>query len=212
MLEQRPTSRASFGLSHKNSFQETSNVSTPPEIAIQPPVNVFFVLTIKLTTPYSQSRDGSFKTDSLHRRGTSSPASQIRIFPPNTGERSKPSSVRNGMPGGLTNVDLLTPTDMEASTSQFTRTPRRYSSRLPGEDDAVSSAMSGGTLTTPPGRYHELRPEVGGRGSGMGRPPSMGHFGPMNTAEYAVPDSATTEDMTGIGAATQTKKKKGRRK
>jgi len=72
--------------------------------------------------------------------------------------------------------------------------------------------MSGGTLTTPPGRYHELRPEVGGRGSGMGRPPSMGHFGPMNTAEYAVPDSATTEDMTGIGAATQTKKKKGRRK
>jgi len=170
--------------------------------------------------PHSQSHDGSFKTDSLRgvsRRGTSSPASQIRIFPPNTGERSKPSSVRNGMPGGLTNVDLSTPTDMEASTSQYhdTRTPRRYSSRLPGEDDAVSSAMSGGTLTTPPGRYHEFGPEVGdteGRGSGMGRPPSMGHFSPMNTAVYSVPDSATTEDMTGIGAATRTKKKKGKRK
>src|SRR5260221_4071702 len=116
-----------------------------------------------MTMPYSQTRDGSFKTDSLRgvtRRGTSSPASQIRIFPPNTGERSKPSSVRNGMPGGLGSVDLSTPTDMEASTSLYhdARTPRRYSSRLPAEADAASSAISGGECTTPPGRYYEFGP------------------------------------------------------
>ena len=143
----------------------------------------------------------------------SSPASQIRILPPNTGERSGPSSIRNGMPGGLTNVGFSTPTDLEPSISQFTRTPRHFSSRLPGEDDTVSSALSAGTLTTPPGRYQDLGPDAEGSERVVGRPPSMiNQLGSMNTAVYSAPNSAATEDMTGIGTATQTKKKKGKRK
>lgn len=156
-------------------------------------------------------------TDSLRgvaRRGTSSPASQIHVFPPNSaGERSQPASLRNGMPGGLTHTAFSSPTDPQPSTSQFTRTPRLRSSRLGSElrdeDDAVSSAFSTGSMTTPPARYQTLGPEGA---EGMGRPPSMvSRLGSVNTAVYSAPDSAATEDMTGIGTINQVKKK-GRKK
>jgi len=195
VIEKRPVSRASFAVSHKNFVQEASNTSSPPDIDIQPP-----------------SRDESFKSDSLpggSRRSTSSLASQIRILPPNAGERS---SAKNGMPGGLTNN--LSPTDLEPSLSHFTRSPRRGSSRLADEigyeDDAVSSAFSAHTLTTPPGRYQAFGPEVGdAEGSGMGRP--LSRFGSMNTTVYSAPDSSATEDMTGVGTLKQAKRK-GKRK
>ena len=155
-------------------------------------------------------------------RGTSSPASQIRIFPPNTaGERSKPSSLRNGMPGGLTDIGFSSPTDPQPSTSQFIRSPRHHSSsrlasELRNEDDAVSSAFSTGSMTTPPARYQTLGPGAGGIegiASAMGRPPSVvSRLGSVNTAVYSAPDSAATEDMTGIGTVHQVKKKGKKKK
>jgi len=174
---------------------------------------------VSFTNSHTQSRPLSDKTDSLRGgpRSGGSPASQYRGA----------SSVLNNMPGGLTDIpSSFTPIRLEQSPSQAAghshRSRRAGSSQLGSrrhdEDDAVSSALSADTLTTPPGKYQTVEAEEGvnvaeGSGSALGRAPSVtSRHGSATTAVYSAQDSAVTEDMTGVGSMNAKKTKKGKKK
>jgi hypothetical protein len=180
---------------------------------------------VSFTNPHTQSRPLSDKTDSLRGgpRAGGSPASQYRMAGENLGE----SYVLNNMPGGLTDIpSSSTPIRLEQSPSQAAgpsrRSRRAGSSQLGSgrhdEDDAVSSALSADTLTTPPGKYRTVEPEEAvnvaeGSGSALGRTPSVAsRHGSTTTVPYSAQDSAVTEDMTGVGSMNVKKTKKGKKK
>ncbi|KAF8160886.1 hypothetical protein B0H34DRAFT_795737 [Crassisporium funariophilum] len=171
--QHRPHSRSSYAGSYltPSKAQRNSHISresTEPEINIEPP-----------------SRPLSNKTASI--KGTDfggSPATSYGAPLPSASGRRSPHPLSNSsMPGGYENMNTPTHSVMQeaAGPSSASRRYRPHEDYGDEDDDAVSSAFSAATLTTPPAKGHKsMQPDWSGASAMASHspvPPSSGTGG-----------------------------------
>ncbi|KAF8967822.1 hypothetical protein BDZ97DRAFT_1916408 [Flammula alnicola] len=206
--QRRPQSRSSYAEPWMQAQDRRSQISTStaPNIKIQPP---------------SQPSGSMTSLWAGESRGGASPSPSQRAPLPAVNENHDPSyassSTPAGIPGGYTSfyqppasteppvIPTVTPLHYEY------RTPTRqsgYSNNQNDDDDAVSSAMSGDTLTTPPARHRPPEPDWSGAMSSAAQVPippasGMNRPGSSSTAIWNLPEAANGQSKrrNGKGAS-----------
>ncbi|KDR75288.1 hypothetical protein GALMADRAFT_249292 [Galerina marginata CBS 339.88] len=207
---QRPGSRSSYAGSRNDQpaqmqqYNPNPSITSVPDISIQPPS-----LSNKTDSLWGGSRTGS------RAGGSPSGMSQRATLPPvyETHGHPYPSPIPNGMPGGYINTHSSSiPTSdppVIPSSSRYDHYSSTRHSRY--NEDAVSSAMSGDTLTTPPEKHRSMEEDdwSGAIASAAHVPIQPSSFtsraGSSNTAVWTLP-------VESASAAASTTNGKGKKK